>query len=87
MLKGVTKNVIEINNMENEFFDRAIIILKDSCTIKDEILRDEADLMFKNCAPDFVKVRKRAYRLKMFFCAAAGAGISAAICVFFYMFV
>lgn len=87
MLKGVTKNVIEINNMENEFFDRAIIILKDSCTVKDEILRSEADLMFKSCAPDFIRVRKKNYRFKMFFCAAAGAVLSAAVSALLYLFV
>jgi len=87
MLKGVTKNVIEINNMENEFFERAIIILKDSCTIKDQILRDEAKLMFEKCAPDFIRVRKKAYRLKMFFCAATGAVLSAAVSAFLYLFV
>ncbi len=87
MLKGVTKNVIEINNMENEFFERAIIILKDSCSIKDEILRSEAKLMFNNCAPDFIRVRKKNYRLKMFFCAAAGAAASAAVSALLFLFV
>ncbi len=87
MLKGVTRNVIEINNMENEFFERAIIILKDSCTIKDEILRNEAKLLFKNFAPDFIRVRKKTCQWKMFFCAAAGAVLSAAVSAFIFLFV
>ncbi len=31
MIKGVTKNMIEINNMDSEYFEKAIIILKEDC--------------------------------------------------------
>ncbi len=87
MIKGVTKNVIELNNMESEFFERAIIILKDSCTIKDEILRKEAKLMFENNVPNFIRLRKKTYHLKMFASAVTGAILAGAVSAAFYLFV
>lgn len=72
MIKGVTKNVIEINNMNSEYFERAIIILKEDCSAGENELRREARLVIGD-PPAFLKTLKTHNRIKMAICAVAGA--------------
>lgn len=71
VIKGVTKNVIEIN-MNSEYFEKAIVILKEDCPIEDDDLKREARLAIGD-APVFLKTLKTQIRIKMAVCAVSGA--------------
>lgn len=88
MIKGVTRNVIEINNMDSRYFERAFVILKSDCEIPDEdTVRREASLSFYGEPPSFIKSTKITQRIKMALSAVAGALIGSAICLAAYLFV
>lgn len=72
MIKGVTKNMIEINNMNSEYFEKAIIILKEDCSAGENELRREARLAIGD-PPAFLKSLRTHNRIKMAICAVAGA--------------
>ena len=72
MIKGVTKNVIEINNMNSEYFEKAIIILKENCPVDENELRREAQLAIGD-PPEFLKSLKNHVRIKMAICGVMGA--------------
>lgn len=82
MIKGVTRNVIEINNMDSRYFERAIVILRPDCTLPDdETLRREAALNLNDAPPSYINSAKITQRIKIAAGAAAGALISAAVCL------
>ena len=86
MIKGITKNVIEINKLESEYFERVIVILKDCCSeIKEDEVNKQIRLTLSGGPPSFLDKRKRLFALKMIISAASGALVSAAICLLFYL--
>lgn len=78
MIKGVTKNVIEINEMNSEYFEKAIIILRDGCVPDEDEIKREARLTMGE-PPFFLKEIKRRTQMKMAICTVLGALISALI--------
>lgn len=79
MLKGVTKNMIEINNMNSEYFEKAIIILKENCSLSEDEIRKEARITIGN-SPVFLKTIKTQIRIKMAICALSGALTAVMLC-------
>ncbi len=79
MIKGVTKNIIEINNMDSEYFEKAIIILKEECSPNDDDIRKETQITIGK-APVFLKTIKTQIRIKMAICAIAGALSAVLLC-------
>lgn len=78
MIKGVTKSIIEVNPRSSEYFEKAIIILRDGCTLSPEQLEVQVAVMLGNAAPDCIKRGKRRQKLYLLASAAAGALITAA---------
>lgn len=79
MLKGVTKNMIEINNMNSEYFEKAIIILKENCSLSEDEIRKEARITIGS-SPVFLKTIKTQIRIKMAICALSGALTAVMLC-------
>lgn len=79
LIKGVTKNVIEINNINSEYFEKAIIILKDDCSPNDDEIRRETQITIGK-VPVFLKTIKTRLRIKMAVCAVAGALTAVLMC-------
>ncbi len=88
VIRGVTRNIIEINNMDSKYFERAIVVLRSDCPIPDEeTLRREMALSLNGQPPSFINAAKITQRIKIVAGAAAGALISAAVCLAAYQFV
>ena len=77
LIKGVTKSIIEVNPRNSEYFEKAIIILRDGCTLSPEQLDAQAAIMLGKTAPDCIKRSRRQQKLNMLASAAAGALITA----------
>ena len=86
MIKGVTKNIIEINPRNHDYFEKLIIILKNNPNIPDEEeLKKCAFLMVgqkpPSCAHDPSKT------VKMILCALIGAVCTLICCGITVLFV
>lgn len=88
MIKGINRNVIEINNLKSEYFERAIVVLKDSCTgIDENEIQREASLTLDHTCPEYLKRRALKIRLQMLASGVLGAFISAVFITALYLFV
>ena len=85
MVKAVNKLVLEINNTENEYFEKAIIILRESCSLSPEQLEAQAAIMLGKTAPECIKRSKKHNTLCMLASAAAGALLSAAVMLIIFV--
>jgi hypothetical protein len=87
LIKGVTKNVIEINNLNSRYFERAFVVLKPDCSLPDSELRKEAELSLGSEPPSFAEKNKFNIFVKMLFSGVIGAIISVILCIILYLFV
>lgn len=88
MIKGVNRRMIELKDLHSNYFDRAFVILKESCCEPDEeTLEREAKLTITNTPPDFIKNRRQKFSLQLWCAAAAGAFISSLFITLIYLFV
>ena len=69
MIKGVTKNMIE----------KAIIILKENCSLSEDEIRKETQITIGN-TPVFLKTIKTQIKIKMAICALSGALSAVLLC-------
>ena len=79
MIKGVTKNMIEINNMNSEYVEKAIIILQENCSLSEDEIRKETQITIGN-TPVFLKTIKTQIKIKMAICALSGALSAVLLC-------
>ena len=81
MLKGLNRNVIEVSNIKNSCFERAVLILKPEYeNLDDEKLLDEyRHSLFDKAPPSFVKKNRAVFLISNLISGTAGALISAAI--------
>ena len=88
MIKGVTKSIIEVNPRSSEYFEKAIIILREGCSLSPEQLEAQAAIMLGKAAPECIKRSKRHNKLCLLASAAAGALFTAvAMLIVFVAFV
>lgn len=88
MIKGVTRSIIEINNMDSKYFERAIVVLRNDCPLPDDnTIKKELALKLNGKQPSFINAAKITQRIKIAAAAAAGALISASVCLAVYLFV
>lgn len=67
MIKGVNKRIIEINNPENDYFEKAILFINSSKLQEPEpILKRSADIYFKNLQAKQAKRLRRNFHLSSF---------------------
>jgi len=85
MLKGVNKNIIEINDRYNENFEKIIIILKDRPAIPDDDELIKNALLMVGKVP--VKFNYTNKILTMTMCGLAGAILSLCCCAMVLLFV
>lgn len=80
MIKGVTKSILEINASKSDYFEKAILILReDCCDISERELRIRAELMIGGEPPKFIYRRKAEGVIRLAAAAALGALLSAAV--------
>lgn len=84
MIKGVNKNIIEISDTGNAFFERAILFVRPASAASDsDSLRHRATefLSGLKVRPGFIQKRSRVLLAlaKFAFAAAAGAAVAAAV--------
>lgn len=75
MIKGVNKKIIEVNNPDSLFFEKAILYVKPNVTVFHEaVSRREAQKLIKNLTLDeygIVRKKRRGY----FFASAVVAAV------------
>lgn len=83
MIKGVNRHIIEITETENQYYERALLVIKpEYASVERELLEKEARKVLKDLgAPSSIKRRNRLlyWSLRLGGAAAAGAGIMAAV--------
>ena len=81
MIKGVNKNVIEISNTENEYFERAILIVReDKKSLDKDLLTKQAndyiaDMSYRKEYTVKARKRLRSVWVKAAFWILLGAGV------------
>lgn len=85
MIKGINHTMIELNDTENEYYERAILIVKpEYASVQRAILEDEAKKMLKELdVPSVMKSKKS--RCKTFVKYACAAAIGAVITALFFL--
>ena len=83
MIKGINHSIIEINDTDNEYYERAILVIKpEYASAQRSILENEAKRMLRELdAPSVMKSRtgKLRFIIAMAVSAITGALISALI--------
>ncbi len=90
MIKGVSKSILEINpdKSQNQYFEKAILILKDGCeNISENELKFRAELMLGNKPPKCVSRKKLSHKIQIITAGVLGAFISAVLLLIVQMFV
>lgn len=85
MIKGINHTMIELNDTENEYYERAILIVKpEYASVQRAILEDEAKKMLKELdVPSVMKSKKS--KFKTFLKYACSAVIGAVITALFFL--
>jgi hypothetical protein len=78
MIKGVNRKIIEVNNPDSLFFEKAILYVKPNVTVFHEaISRKEAQKLIKSLTPEeFGSVRQKRRRRFIFLAIAAITAIA-----------
>ncbi len=86
MIKGINHSIIEINNTENEYYERAILVIKpEYASVQRGILEDEAKRMLRELdAPSVMKSRKGRLRFIIAMLASAISGVLVSALIFFH---
>ncbi|MBQ1928550.1 MAG: hypothetical protein II366_02175 [Clostridia bacterium] len=89
MVKGVNKNIIEVHDIENEYFDKAILFVKPEYALFDnEKLFKEARRYVKNadlnrkCGKKPPQKKRNTPIITRFAYSASAAALTAAVCYF-----
>jgi len=85
LIKGVNRQVVEINGTDNEYFERALFFVKPECSsVSEGKLRERANLIVSQTgAPPTSKITRSRVKkaLSLLLAAAAGAAASGVICL------
>lgn len=85
MIKGVTKKIIEINNPDSIYFEKAVFYLRPNVReLPPEISRSEAHRYIARLGLEYTSQRKKRKWGKIFFLAAAAASAAALIFIFLH---
>ncbi len=76
MIKGINHTMIELNETGNEYYERALLIVRpEYASVQRAVLEDEARRLLSELdAPSAVKVRKNKWKGLLHTLVAAGAG-------------
>ena len=81
MIKGINHSIIEVNNTGNEYYERAILIIKpEYASVQHDILEKEArKILSEMSAPSSLKRNKNTAKKIVLFISAAmlGAAVTA----------
>ncbi len=87
MLKGINHSVIEVNDFDNDYYERAILIIKpEYASVQRNILENEARQMLKEMdAPSVFHIKNNRFKKVLGFVGAVvvGAVLSAVLCLVF----
>ncbi len=88
MLKGVNRRIIEVNNTENKYFERAIVFVRPEYNATDmDLLTQKANGYVSEvlgAGPGFLRqeaLRRRRRKILFWVCGAAAASILAAAAI------
>lgn len=89
MMKGLNRNVIELNCPDSRYFERAVLILRNDCAdINDsEFIEESERTILRNSPPSFISASKAHFILANLISGTAGALIAAVIFVIIKGFV
>ena len=80
VIRGVTKSILEINASKSDYFEKAILILRDGCDdISERELRIRAELMIGGEPPKFLTYKRIYSFLSLAAAAVMGAVVTAVI--------
>ncbi len=83
MIKGVNRQVIEVTNLDNLYYEKAFLVIKPQYSdYQEKMLRKEAKKLVSNIGyPSLVRRKTQilGWVIKMFLAAGVGAGITAAM--------
>lgn len=82
MIKGINHSMIELHDTGNEYYERAILIIKpEYASVQRAILEDEAKKMLKELdIPSVMKIKSGKFKtIFMLFCSAAAGGLLTAL--------
>jgi len=87
MIKGMSRRVIMVDSPDPELFEKAIFILRDEVFLKKSAGPEEVLRQAERIADDYVRSRLKKKRVKIppAVYAAAGAGLSGAVCLTLYL--
>ena len=83
MIKGINHSIIEVNNTGNEYYERAILIIKpEYASVQHDILEKEArKILSEMGAPSSLKKNKcKAKKIALFILAAVLGAFVTALC-------
>lgn len=87
MIKGLSRRIIMVDSPDPELFEKAIFILRDEVFLKKSTEPEEVLRQAERIADDYVRSRLKKKRLRIppVVYAAAGAGVSGAVCLALYL--
>ncbi|MBE6716893.1 MAG: hypothetical protein E7573_08235 [Ruminococcaceae bacterium] len=90
MLKGINRQVLEVNQPENSYFEKVIFFVRPECfSVSESKLKNSADRLIKNASkpPEKRKLkdslRDKTQLIKMGSAAAVGAAAAALVSAIF----
>ena len=85
MIKGVTKKIIEINNPDSIYFEKAVFYLRPNVReLPPEVSRAEAHRYIAKLGLEYTNRRRRNKWGRIFFLATAAVSVIAIICIFIH---
>lgn len=83
MIKGVNKLIIEINNTESDYFEKAILFLRENASDTENTeIQQNANRFLKNLTPTKKTKSNIPIALKLMFAAGIGAAVTGAANIF-----
>ena len=83
MLKGVNKRIVEVNDPNSSYFERAVFYLRPEVTIvPDLVSHREAERLYSAVTPQNSSTRKRSAKKIIIVITAAAAAVAAFIRIF-----
>lgn len=80
MMKGLNRNVIELNRLDSKYFERAVLILRNDCAADEEELINETRKTILNCEPpSFVAASKARFVVSNLISGTVGAFVAALV--------
>lgn len=81
MMKGLNRNVIELNRLDSKYFERAVLILRNDCAAADEeeLVAETRKTILKCEPPSYVTASKARFVVSNLISGTVGAFVAALV--------